>query len=82
MTLFLRLSHHRRPNVLQRLFISLYKTIHFISLYEQNNKHELLVARCSRGFLLFLKMTQVSSCGFESLLRHSIFFFFFFFFFF
>ena len=55
---------------LQRLFISLYQTIHFIRLYEQNNKHELLVARCSSGFLLFLKMTQVSSCGFESSLRH------------
>ena len=67
---FLRIFHQRRPSVLQRLFISLYQTIHFFRLYKQNNKHELLVARCLSGFLLFLKMTQVSSCGFESLLRH------------
>ena len=70
MTRFLRFFPQRRPSVLQRLFISLYQTIDFIRLYEQNNKNELLVARCSSGFLLFLKMTQVSSCGFETLLRH------------
>ena len=70
MTRFLRFFPQRRPSVLQRLFISLYQTIHFIRLYEQNNKNELLVARCSSGFLLFLKMSQVSSCGFETLLRH------------
>ena len=62
-----------RPSSLKRLFVSLYQTIHFIGLYEQNNEQELLGVRCSSGFLLFFKTTQVSSCGFESLLRHFFF---------
>ena len=38
--------------------------------YEHNNKDEFLWTRWSSGLLLFLKQTQVSSCGFESSLRH------------